>query len=438
MGDLPVREALPSSFIEIDAITRLLQGGDYDDAAQQIFELQQFFQAEYGTSFLTTLVGMTFQLCLLLSRCSAEIEWYREAGTDAEKREIALREQLYITLKLAGELARGRTEVLHIAIEMLPPALDAAPSYDRTLWQQLRRLLKRQPAEVAPALPLSQPTIHEAGMSNHVPLNSPAIIMASQANAADTPRLVVYALGAFEAYSDDEHITRWDSRKGQSILKYLLLHHKQPIHKERLMEVFWRDATEETARNSLNVAICALRKSLRGADPDFSHIIFRDDCYLLNPQLSIWLDYDAFLQHVESGRRAERGGDTALAIAEYEAAALLYQGMLFGEHDYEDWSQPLREHAQDCCLELLVKLSEYYLAQADYHNCIALCNKALAIEPAQELMHSRLMRCYSRQQQPYLAQRQYERCLLALRELNAKPSGETITLITQIRQGQVA
>jgi DNA-binding SARP family transcriptional activator len=438
MGALPVREALPSSFIEIDAITRLLQGGDYDDAAQQLFELQQFFQAEFGLSLLTTLIGMTYQLCLLLSRCSAEIEWYREAGTDAEKREIALREQLYITLKLAGELARGRTEASHIPIEMPPPALDAAPSYDRTLWQQLRRLLKRQPSENAPTLPLPVNAHHASEMSNGVLADTTAVITPSYMDVPDMPHLVVYALGAFEVRSDDEHITRWDSRKGQSILKYLLLHRKQPIHKERLMEVFWRDATEETARNSLNVAICALRKSLRGVDPDFSHIIFRDDCYLLNPQLSIWLDYDAFLQHVENGRRAERGGDAALAIAEYEAAALLYQGMLFGDHDYEDWSQPLREHAQDCCLELLVKLSEYYLAQADYHNCIALCNKALAIEPAQELMHTRLMRCYSRQQQPFLAQRQYERCLLALRELNAKPSVETIALITQIRQGQVA
>ena len=95
------------------------------------------------------------------------------------------------------------------------------------------------------------------------------------------------------------------------------------------MDLFWRDADPDAARNNLNVAIYGLRQALRAARPDFSHILFQEDAYLLNLAMSIWIDVEEFEQHYEAGRMLEKRGKLAEATREYEVAEGLYQDDLF-------------------------------------------------------------------------------------------------------------
>jgi DNA-binding SARP family transcriptional activator len=250
----------------------------------------------------------------------------------------------------------------------------------------------------------------------------------------NTPSLTVYCLGLFRVYQDEKPIEQWPSGKGKLIFKYLLTHRQQPIGKEVLMDQFWPEATPDAARNNLNVAIYGLRQALRNGYEQFSHVLFQDDHYLLNPELPIWVDYEAFLELWQTAQIHEKQGDWSQAIRDYNAAASLYQGEFLAEDRYEEWLLPQRQQIEDAYLNLLDKLSHYHFQNEGYAACIEACRHILAVEACRESTHRRLMRCYCRQGQYYLGLRQYHQCVEALyNELEVTPSPQTTHLYEQIR-----
>jgi DNA-binding SARP family transcriptional activator len=147
----------------------------------------------------------------------------------------------------------------------------------------------------------------------------------------------------------------------------------------------------------------------------------------------------AFEEYVAAALALQKGGDLEGAIHEYRVAEELYQGDFLEDERYEDWPAFQRQHLQTKYLSLLQQLSRYYLQQGDYATCAAMCNKMLSVDPCHEQAHRWLMRCYSRQEQPYLAIRQYHLCVERLREeLDASPMEKTVALYREIRQGKQA
>ena len=249
----------------------------------------------------------------------------------------------------------------------------------------------------------------------------------------ELPVLAVYCLGSFRAYQDGKLITHWPNGKGKAIFKYMITHRSRPTLKDILMDLFWREADPEAARKSLNVAIYSLRQAFRAMRPDFSPVLFQDDAYLLNPAMKVWVDVEEFEQYYKAGRSFERGGKLPEAVREYELAENLYQGDFLEEDLYEDWPILQRESVKDNYLDILERLSRYYLEEKSYATCINLCQKILAKDDCREDAHRRLMQCYSRQGQPNLALRQYHLCIETLaKALDISPAPYTLTLYLQI------
>jgi DNA-binding SARP family transcriptional activator len=240
-------------------------------------------------------------------------------------------------------------------------------------------------------------------------------------------------------YQDDRLIAEWPSGKGKAILKYMVANRDQAIAKDILMDLFWRDSTPQAARNNLNVALYGLRQALRAARPDFHHVLFRDGRYLLNPEMAFWVDAEEFARRSRAGRALEREGRLIEAVREYEAAEGLYQGDFMQEDLYEDWPISRREGLKDEYLEILDRLSRYYLEQERYAACIHLCRKTLATDGCREDAHRLLMRCYSRQGQRNLALRQYHLCVEALkRVLDVSPMPETERVYQRLCRGETS
>jgi DNA-binding SARP family transcriptional activator len=303
----------------------------------------------------------------------------------------------------------------------LPERDISEPAERLNLWQRIQALLGREPGPWSP----------QWGAATISPVEK------KKQGKQSLPSLVVYCMGPFQVYQDDQPIKDWPSSKGKCIFKYLVTHRERPIAKEVLMELFWPGAHPDAARNNLNVAIYGLRQALRQARPSFSHVLFQDDCYLLHPDLQIWVDCEAFMERFRVAQALERRGKLVAAIREYHAAEALYQGEFLEEDRYEDWLIPQRQSLQDDYLSLLERLSRYYLGQHDYTTCVPLCNKMLAVDSCCEDAHRWLMRCYSRQGQPYLALRQYHLCMETLqKELDVPPMDETLALYQRIRAGE--
>jgi DNA-binding SARP family transcriptional activator len=200
------------------------------------------------------------------------------------------------------------------------------------------------------------------------------------------------------------------------------------------MEVFWPGSTAEAARNSLNVAIHSLRRTLRAAT-DAPVIVLRHGIYRVHPDLELWVDVDQFERHVDGGGRRAAEGDLDGAMSAFEQATLLYRGDFLSDDPYEDWAVLIRERLRLAHLDVLDHLSRRYFDHRRYASCATLCQRITEADPCREDAHRRLMRCYSRQGQPHLALLQYRLCVQALdRELDVGPGPATVALEARIRR----
>ena len=408
-------------------VGELLEARQYEQVAELLQEAQ-VANEQTGDAVLTHVLAVACRICLACSQCRTEIEWHRRACEEADQREHELRQQLLTILDLASggespetvEKREGPPSAPTVEIG-LPERSLLKPVARPSLWRRIQTTLGRGPPSWSPEREAATvPPLRIKRQEERVP-----------------PSLVVYCLGPFRVYQDDQPVEDWPSSKGKCIFKYLVTYRERPVAKEVLMELFWPGAHPDAARNNLNVAIYGLRQALRKTRPAFYHILFQDDCYLVNPDLQIWVDCEAFMKHFTAARALERRGQLAAAIREYRAAETLYQGEFLEEDRYEDWLILQRQRLQDDYLSLLDRLSRYYFDQEDHAACTTVCRKMLAVDACCEEAHRRLMCCYSRQGQSYLAMRQYHLCVERLKEeLDVPPTPPTTVLYERVRKGE--
>lgn len=264
---------------------------------------------------------------------------------------------------------------------------------------------------------------------------APAIALELGGSHAEaTPTLTAYLLGPCRVVLSGRTIESWPSARGRSVLKYLLSQRDRAVPREVLMDLFWPDASPESARNSLNVALHGLRQALRMAG-DQQVILFENGSYHFGPDLSIWIDVEEFERGCQAAQRLEKAGQIAAAAAEYEVAVSLYQDDFFADDPYEEWPVLTRERLRVMFLDALDRLSQIYFGRGQYAMCISLCQRILARDNCREDAHCRLMRCHARQGQQNLALRQYQLCTEALRaELGVEPDATTADLHQRIRR----
>jgi DNA-binding SARP family transcriptional activator len=246
--------------------------------------------------------------------------------------------------------------------------------------------------------------------------------------------LSVHLLGPLCVAVDDVPVGDWPSARCRSLFGYLLTHRVPWPPREVLMDVFWPESSPEASRNSLNVALHGLRRTLRTVTnlPVIQHT---GGAYGIHPDLQLWLDVEEFENRVENGRRREEAGDADRATREYESADGLYRGDFLADGLYEEWAALTRDHLRLAHLDALSGLSNLQFSAGRYAACAALCQRIIESDPCREDAHRRLMRCYSRQSQPHLALLQYRACVQALAaELGVDPDPATARLHDQIRK----
>ncbi len=203
------------------------------------------------------------------------------------------------------------------------------------------------------------------------------------------------------------------------------------------MEVFWPESAPEASRNSLNVAIHGLRRTLRTVTT-LPVILHSGGAYGIHPDLHLWLDVEEFESRVGDGRRREEARDAESATREYESADGLYRGDFLADDLYEDWATLPRERLRLAHLDALSRLSNLHFNSGRYAACASMCQRIIECDPCREDAHRRLMRCYSRQGQPHLALLQYRACVRALADelgVNADPA--TVNLYDKIRRHEL-
>lgn len=201
----------------------------------------------------------------------------------------------------------------------------------------------------------------------------------------------VQLLGAFCVEVDGAAVgpERWERPQARTLVKLLALAPGHRLHREQVVDVLWPGASLEEAAPRLHKLAHYARRALGGADA----VVLDDAQVRLAPDADLVVDVDEF---EDLANRAVERRDGTLATK----AADLHRAGLLPEDRYAPWCEPRRQHLRRLYLDVL-RVAERW-------------EDLLAVEPADEQAHLRLMRRFEDEGRRVLALRQYERMEEAL------------------------
>jgi DNA-binding SARP family transcriptional activator len=163
-------------------------------------------------------------------------------------------------------------------------------------------------------------------------------------------------------------------------------------------------------------------------------LIAETDWVQINPTIELWLDVAVF----EEAFALRQGKELDVRSAQVlHDAVSLYKGDLL-EGCYQDWCLYERERFQNMYLAMLDRLMVYCEASREYEAGFAYGASILRCDRAKERTHRQIMRLHYFANDRTAALRQYERCVIALREeLGVSPTRRTQGLYEQIRDDKL-
>ncbi|MEJ2636507.1 MAG: BTAD domain-containing putative transcriptional regulator [Calditrichia bacterium] len=249
------------------------------------------------------------------------------------------------------------------------------------------------------------------------------------------PELKVYFLGEFRVYLNDILINSWTSKKARSLFSYIILNHKRRIHRDVLMNRFWPNSGEDSARNCLNVTLHGIRNNLNSGGFTIDVILYYEDCYFLNPEIELRTDYEDFRKMWQKAQAVESEKGINAALMYYENAKHIYMGDFLEDEPFEELWESDRENLKEIYLFVLDKISGCYSLNGKPEVAIKICQEILKKDQCREDIHQRLMRCYYRIGKRDQALRQFDKCVRIMKtELKVEPMKSTINLFNLIRE----
>lgn len=240
-------------------------------------------------------------------------------------------------------------------------------------------------------------------------------------------------LGDFQVFIKGQLLPELKSKKLKPLLAYLLYHFPKQLHKNKLADLFWGDI--DTAANSLQVAICQLRKHIRETTGCEDFICHENERYFINPDYSFFSDANAFRELWQKAQMQELSYGLEAALPLYHQAVGCYVDDFLEDSGWQCdvWIANEREALSEKYLQVLERMGLYFFKERSYTVTISLCQRILEKDPYFEKAHRLLMISYARADQRSQAVMTYQKCAkLLLEKYKIKPSEETESAYREI------
>lgn len=208
------------------------------------------------------------------------------------------------------------------------------------------------------------------------------------------PTLQVQMLGQFTLRYGDRTISDSDdrSRRVWSLLAYMLYNHGRSFAQEELIHLYWSNGEKSAdPGNALKSIFHRIRTALDKLQPGLGRLLIRRKAgrYFWNNVIPLSLDTEDFEAHFHAAEAAE---DDDVRLAEYQAALALYTGDPLPRMTDEIWTIPIVAYYHSLYTRAAAGAIELLEKQERTAEAVALCRRAIHIEPYQEDLYEHLMR----------------------------------------------
>ncbi|MBW6472326.1 MAG: hypothetical protein K0B14_04305 [Anaerolineaceae bacterium] len=250
--------------------------------------------------------------------------------------------------------------------------------------------------------------------------------------------LRITLLGGFELRCGENTLSadQIHLHKARDLLKLLALAPNQRLHREEVLDLLWPEQSPQQAAHNLSQTLYVLRPKLSVLNPEFG-LCFEDECLVFKTSGGISTDVNDFERAARSVLGYTGRITTQIATNCHEVIKK-YTGDLLPEDGPSDLFYQRREQLRQMNLDLLLLFAHYNQELKDYLAAIDALQRVIAVDPAHEEAHLRLMRAYALNGQRQAALRQYQILTEALRhELDVEPSPESTSLRDRILNGEL-
>lgn len=242
-------------------------------------------------------------------------------------------------------------------------------------------------------------------------------------------------LGKFQITVGDITITNAGSRTHQiwNLLEYLIAFRNKTISQEELIEALWPDGMSNSPVNALKNLVYRTKQMFAAQNIHFSRdlIVFNRGTYKWNNHINCTVDTEEFEQLYR--KSTEILISPSEKIEACRRAIMLYTGSFLPDSSYETWVVPLVGYYRAIyfkCVRLCVELLE---KAGRYEEVCNICEKAVVIDPYEEVPHKYLILALARQNNHPAALAHYNYVAdLFYRELGVKPSEDMRGLYREI------
>ncbi len=245
----------------------------------------------------------------------------------------------------------------------------------------------------------------------------------------------ILLLGGLKVRRDDLTIERFRTRKTGALLAYLAYYPRRQHPRDILIEMFWPTAEMEAGRQSLSMALSALRTAL---EPDRTS---EEACLLLIDRHTVSLNPARFTTDVAEFEAALDAADRATGDAERERllrqATALYIGDLLPGY-YEEWIFPEQQRLVGRYGRALRYLSDLTERAGSATEALDYALRAAVTDSLDEAAARQAMRLLALSGRAEAAMQLYRELERRLREQwDAELEPETRALLTAVQTGAI-
>mgnify|MGYP001078517707 CR=1 FL=1 len=231
--------------------------------------------------------------------------------------------------------------------------------------------------------------------------------------------LTILLLGPPQILSDGVPVTL--ARRRARALVYYLAAQDKPIHRERLIDLFWHDHEQAAARQLLRTTLHSVRRSL-------GSVIEGDE------ELTVAFDADVDYRVLVNAVTAPAVDEATLAAALTRYRDDLLTGFALPDAPlFSDWLEAEREQARLLAVRGYTRLARAAEMRGDFAGALTALDRALTFDPLQEDLQREAIRLHYLGGDRVGAIRRYERLRDLLNaELGVPPMRETRKLYDAI------